>query len=72
MSILRQIEDARGSVRSSLGHLSGKVVFGVPQSVSNALALPLLQAVRKHYPGIELQLTEELTGNLTQQLRTAN
>jgi LysR family nitrogen assimilation transcriptional regulator len=70
VSILRQIEDARGSVRSSLGQLTGKVVFGVPQSVSNALALPLLQEVRKRYPQIELELTEELTGNLTQQLRT--
>lgn len=70
VSILRQIEDARGSVRSALGQLTGKVVFGVPQSVSHALALPLLQAVRKRYPHIELELTEELTGNLTQQLRT--
>ncbi|BAL24903.1 LysR family transcriptional regulator [Azoarcus sp. KH32C] len=69
VAILRQIEDARSSVRSSIGQLTGKVVFGVPQSVSNALAVPLLQAVRQRYPQVELELTEELTGNLTHQLR---
>jgi LysR family nitrogen assimilation transcriptional regulator len=69
-SILRQVEDARSSVLSLAGEPSGKVVFGVPHSVSNALALPLLQAVRQQYPKIELELTEELTGNLVPQLRT--
>jgi LysR family nitrogen assimilation transcriptional regulator len=69
-SILRQAEDARSSVLSLTGEPSGKVVFGVPHSVSNALALPLLQAVRQQYPKIELELTEELTGNLIPQLRT--
>ncbi|MQM30602.1 MAG: hypothetical protein CRU78_08735 [Candidatus Accumulibacter phosphatis] len=33
------------------------------------MALPLLQAVRQHLPKVELELTEELTGNLVQQLR---
>jgi len=70
ISILRQTEDARSSVHSSSGELSGKVVFGVPHSVSNALALPLLQAVRRQFPKVELELTEELTGNLIRQLRT--
>mgnify|MGYP000887029465 FL=1 len=69
-SILRQAEDAKSSVLSLAGALSGKVVFGMPHSVSNALALPLLQAVRQQYPKIELELTEELTGNLVPQLRT--
>ncbi|WP_269507268.1 LysR family transcriptional regulator [Burkholderia sp. IMCC1007] len=69
ISILRQTEDARTSVHSSSAELSGKVVFGVPHSVSNALALPLLQAVRRQFPKVELELTEELTGNLIRQLR---
>ena len=70
IAILRQTEDARSSVRSVTGEPSGKVVFGIPHSVSNALALPLLQAVRQRLPKIELELTEELTGNLIAQLRT--
>ena len=68
-AILRQVDDATASVRNSAGDPSGKVVFGVPHSASHALALPLLQAVRQHLPKVELELTEELTGNLVQQLR---
>lgn len=69
-AILRQVEDARASVHSTGGEPTGKVVFGIPHSVSNALALPLLQAVRQQLPQVELELTEELTGNLIAQLRT--
>jgi LysR family nitrogen assimilation transcriptional regulator len=69
-AILRQVDDAIASVRNVAGDPSGKVVFGVPHSASNALALPLLQAVRQHLPKVELELTEELTGNLVQQLRS--
>jgi LysR family nitrogen assimilation transcriptional regulator len=46
------------------------VELGIPQSVSAALAFPLLKAVRESYPDITFQLTEELTGNLTEQLRS--
>lgn len=70
VAILRQVEDARASVRSADDEPTGKVVFGIPHSVSNALALPLLQTVRQRLPGVELELTEELTGNLTRQLRS--
>lgn len=69
-AILRQVEDAKASVRVEEGEPSGKVVFGIPHSVSNALALPLLMAVRRELPKVELELTEELTGNLVPQLRS--
>ena len=70
LSILRQVEDARHSVTQAEGEAVGKVIFGIPHSVSQALALPLLKAVRAALPRVELELTEELTGNLTPQLRT--
>lgn len=70
VAILRQVDDARASVRSADEALVGKVVFGIPHSISNALALPLLQIVRQRLPGVELELTEELTGNLVRQLRS--
>ncbi len=70
VAILRQTEDARASVRSAPGQPVGKVVIGLPQSISNALALPLLQTVHRELPGVELEVTEELTGNLTDQLRS--
>lgn len=69
VAILRQVEDARASVRHADDIPTGKVVFGIPHSISQALALALLQAVRQHLPQVELELTEELTGNLTRQLR---
>jgi LysR family nitrogen assimilation transcriptional regulator len=70
LAILRQVEDARHSVTQAEGETVGKVIFGIPHSVSQALALPLLKAVRAALPRVELELTEELTGNLTPQLRT--
>ncbi|MBS1140919.1 MAG: transcriptional regulator, LysR family [Proteobacteria bacterium] len=70
LAILRQVEDARHSVTQTEGETVGKVIFGIPHSVSQALALPLLKAVRAALPRVELELTEELTGNLTPQLRT--
>ncbi|WP_018988696.1 LysR substrate-binding domain-containing protein [Aromatoleum toluclasticum] len=69
-AILRQVEDARLAVQAAHGEPTGKVVFGIPHSVSAALALPLLQAVRERLPKVELELTEELTGNLVPQLRS--
>ena len=68
VSILRQVDDARASVASIGDTPAGKVVLGIPHSASNALALPILTAVRAELPRVELELTEELTGNLTRQL----
>ncbi len=67
-SILRQVEDAASSVAGLTDSPAGKVVFGIPHSASHALALPLLKAVREELPNVQLELTEELTGNLTRQL----
>lgn len=69
VSILRQTQEAAQAARSGGGEPSGKVVFGIPHSVSQALALPLLRAVRQALPQVQLELTEELTGNLATQLR---
>ena len=68
LSILRQVADAQASVSSLLKAPSGRVIFGLPHSVSHALALPMIAAVRQALPQVNLELTEELTGNLSQQL----
>ncbi|MBC7619841.1 MAG: LysR family transcriptional regulator [Candidatus Saccharibacteria bacterium] len=70
VSILRQSEEAIASARHATDEPIGKVIFGLPHSASNALALPLLRAVRQQFPAIQLELTEELTGNLSRQLTT--
>lgn len=69
-AILKQVGDARSAVAQSTKRPSGTVALGIPQSVSGALALPLLMAVREQYPEISLQLTEELSGNLIEQLKS--
>ncbi|MFC3682604.1 LysR substrate-binding domain-containing protein [Hydrogenophaga luteola] len=70
VSILRQAEEAVASARSTSQEPEGTVVFGLPHSASSALALPLLREVRQRFPRVTLELTEELTGNLSRQLRT--
>lgn len=69
-AILKQVGDAKSAVAQSTLRPAGTVALGIPQSVSGALALPLLVAVRETYPEISLQLTEELSGNLIEQLRS--
>ncbi len=69
-AILKQVDDAKWAVAQSTDKPAGTVALGIPQSVSGALALPLLTAVRETYPEISLQLTEELSGNLIEQLKS--
>jgi LysR family nitrogen assimilation transcriptional regulator len=68
-AILKQVADARSAVTQS-ARPTGNVTLGLPHSISGALALPLLTAARAQYPDITLQLTEELTGNLAEQLKS--
>ena len=69
-AILKQVGDARSAVTQSLNTPTGTVALGLPQSISGALALPLLTAIRETYPEITLQLTEELSGSLIEQLKS--
>lgn len=69
-AILKQVSDAKQAVTQSTTRPSGAVTLGLPHSISGALALPLLIAVQQSYPEISLQLTEELSGNLTEQLKS--
>ncbi|MES3023371.1 MAG: LysR substrate-binding domain-containing protein [Pseudomonadota bacterium] len=69
-AILKQVADARAAVVQSATRPSGSVTLGLPHSISGALALPLLLAARARYPEITLQLTEELSGSLGEQLKS--
>ena len=69
-AILKQVGDARSAVIQSTTRPSGSVTLGLPHSISGALALPLLMAARNTFPEITLQLTEELSGNLNEQLKS--
>ena len=69
-AILKQVADARSAVTQSTTRPSGSVSLGLPHSISGALALPLLTAARATYPEITLQLTEEISGSLIEQLKS--
>lgn len=69
-AILKQVADARSAVTQSATRPSGSVTLGLPHSISGALALPLLTAARATYPEITLQLTEEISGSLIEQLKS--
>lgn len=74
-TVLQQVRDAQMAVRAGLdgpGGLdgpAGEVTLAIPQSVSNALALPLIKACRARLPRVWLRITEELSGHLAEQLR---
>lgn len=61
-TILRQLEHTRSDVRASGSSLSGTVAVGLPTTAAAVLAMPLLRAVRTHYPEIRLQLFESMSG----------
>ncbi len=69
-AILKQVADARSAVVQSTTRPSGSVTLGLPHSISGALALPILSSARVRYPEITLQLTEEISGSLTEQLKS--
>lgn len=71
-SILRQVDEAKASVRGSLGQPGGRVNVGMPSSICNALAMPLFKEAKAALPGVELELTEAATGDLADQLRTGS
>ena len=59
---------AKASARHATNEPSGKVISGLPHRASNALIL--LRGVQEHLPAIELELTEELTGNLSRWIKS--
>jgi LysR family nitrogen assimilation transcriptional regulator len=69
-AIMRQIGDAKtvSTMQSSESPI-GTVALGITTTASAALALPVLLATRKQFPGIDLQLVEESTGSLLSQLK---
>jgi len=70
IAVLKQASDAKLSVRGSLDAPRGRVTVGLPPSVCSPLSVPLILAVRRDLPGVELELVEEVTGNMVAQMRS--
>ena len=63
-AIIRQIEHLKYEVENESANPKGSVSIGIPTSVSNVLASPLIAATQKRYPEIKLQIVESLSGHL--------
>ncbi|TDJ77940.1 LysR family transcriptional regulator [Pseudomonas putida] len=63
---LRQADNA--VLAAHRGRRSGYVTVGLPPTTATVLALPLINAMREHYPDIQLHLVEMLSGHLAAQL----
>ncbi len=68
VAILRQVDDAKSAIQDTVAMPAGRVALAFPISLTASIALPLLQAVRARYPKIELQIFEELSGTIADQV----
>ena len=63
-AIIRQIEHLKYEVENESANPKGSVSIGIPTSVSNVLASPLIAATQERFPEIKLQIVESLSGHL--------
>lgn len=65
---LGELEQARAEVRPTPGVVTGIVTVGLLESASDLLAEPLVSAIARDHPGIELRLITGYSGHLQQWL----
>lgn len=67
--ILGHIEVARDAIVGSQQQPVGNVRFGIPGTVANVLAMPLVEEMRAKFPMIRLSLAEAMSGDILGWLR---
>lgn len=65
---LNELERARAEVQPTPGVVTGIVTLGLLESTSDLLAEPLVTAVARDHPGVELRLMTAYSGHLQQWL----
>lgn len=65
---LQELDRARAELRPSPTSVRGIVTIGILESTLDLLAQPLADAVRSHYPDIELRMLSAYSGHLQQWL----
>lgn len=69
--MLRQLEQAETDIGTNGKTVAGSVSVGLaPLSTAGVLTLPLLTAVRTRYPGIILQINENIGGVISEMIMT--
>lgn len=60
--ILAEVAEIPDSVRGEAVALRGEVRFGMPGTVSELLAAPLIESARARYPGARIRVVEAMSG----------
>ena len=68
--ILHHATNAKAAVALCAAGPAGHVGFGLPLSLVPCLGLPIFEAVRRQYPGIQLQTLEELSGTILEWVKS--
>lgn len=68
VEILRRVDVAYDDVRQAVDQPGGRVAIALPQSVAKFVTVPLVQAVVRQWPLIQLQMVEMSSGYIPQQL----
>ena len=66
--ILHQVERAREELGRVGGALAGRVAIGLPPSLSRALSVPIMRAVRQQLPQASVSICEGLSTNMQEWL----
>ncbi len=66
--ILQQVERARHDLEQQRGAVAGRIVIGLPPSVSRTLTGPLVRAFRERFPAASFGIVEGLSDHLLEWL----
>lgn len=66
--IAQQVERARLDLEQQRGAVSGRLVIGLPPSVSRTLTAPLVRAFRERFPNASFGIVEGLSDHLMERL----
>ena len=69
-AILMQVDDARAAVRGLSAGLRGSVTIGLTPGLTEASAAPVIEACAREYPGIVLNVIEDLSSSLVRRVGT--
>lgn len=68
-AVLRELEQCRRAVEAGLSPDHGRVSLGVIPTLLPGAAAPALREFREKYPGIDLEIVEQITERLVEKLR---
>lgn len=71
-SIVRQMEQAKLDIQQFKAEPAGRLAIGMTQPIGNILAVPLLTAIEKRYPKVELDLSTGLSYRLVELLKAGD